>query len=751
MKKTILLSAGLMLIILIFVKEVTAQTLHIDMDSTRQLIRGFGGMNHTTWINDLNEDQREKAFGNDPGELGLSILRIHVNPNESQFNLEVPTALHATEKGAIVFASPWDPPVAMLDPESEVRKLHYDMYDDYAEHLDSLNKFMTANGVPLYAISVQNEPDWDGGWTQWTNVEMIKFLEENAQDIQTRVLAPESYQFRRPYTDAILNDPEASANLDIVGGHIYGAGLEDYPLAREMGKEVWMTEHYTSSDRSANLWPDALLVGNEINNCMLANFNAYVWWYIRRFYGLITDDGSISKRGYVMSQFSKFVRPGAVRVDATPADAPGVDASAFVTDSTLVIVVINSNDSEVSLDFTLQNNTGIDTLIQFTTSETKNIVNDGGIDLSGDTFSATIDANSITTFTSSANDGGKYNNLLPTANAGDDILVEDSDGNGSENIILDGTASSDPDGTIVNYSWAVDEMQVAWESNSEVSLDIGEYLAVLTVTDEDGATNTDSINIAVTSNYTAEIWLEAECSRVGSTWEINPHAEASHGEYVNTPAGNQSLDAPSADTADHLIFTFQVDEAGPYKVWGRVITPSPDDDSYWVRIDGDETWAMWNSIPSGSNWHWDDVHDQNNNSEVMVYDLDVGEHTLSICYREDGALLDKIYLTNAGIIPTGIGEEDESCPEIPDALDQDRYKDTSIEVFPNPFQDEVQISWTEGFTSLKLISLEGKTMLHKEFKGIQQQAYLSLDLEPGMYLLLLKNEKSSGITKLLIE
>ena len=43
--------------------------------------------------------------------------------------------------------------------------------------------------------------------------------------------------------------------------------------------------------------------------------SAYVWWYIRRSYGLIKENGNISKRGYCMAQYSKFVRPNDVRVE----------------------------------------------------------------------------------------------------------------------------------------------------------------------------------------------------------------------------------------------------------------------------------------------------------------------------------------------------------------------------------------------------------------------------------------------------
>ena len=737
MKTSVSRFIGICLILFGLTRITIAQTISINMDSAYQTIRGFGGIHITSWQGtDLNEDLREKAFDNDPGELGLSILRLQIDPDSNRFDTELEIAQYAVEKGAIVFASPWDPPAEMLDPASSQHRLHEDYYDDYAAHLTRYYTHMIENGVPIYAISVQNEPDWDGGWTQWTAEEMIKFLEENAQTIPTQVMAPESYKFDRPYTDALLNDPEASANLDIVAGHIYGGGLVDYPHCRDHKKEAWMTEHYTSSDRSANLWPDALLVGSELNIFLESNFHAYVWWYIRRFYGLITDDGAISKRGYVFSHFSKFIRPGATRVDVTPDAKPGVDATAFKTDSTLVVVVINSNASEVNLDFAIQNNIGIDTLTKFTTSETKNVVNDGGINIAGDIFSATVDPYSITTFTSYAENGGKSNNIHPVAMAGEDIVIEDIDGNGSEIITLDGTASNDPDGIITNYSWSVNGMQVAWESSPEITLDVGAHMAVLTVTDDDGATHADTILIAIISPYNTEIWLEAECGIVGSTWEINTDENASYSEYVNSPGGTQSIDEPSTDTADHLIYTFQVDEAGGYKVWARVITPSYDDDSYWVKMDTND-WVRWNGIAAsvGSEWGWDDVHDDNG---TITYELETGSHTLSICYREDGALLDKLYLTNTGIIPTGIGEEDETCPEKPDAINQADNSLTKIEVFPNPAQNEIQVSWSDGFTSLLVVSLEGKIIIQRNYPLLRQQLHLALDLEPGMYLLLLK-------------
>jgi glucuronoarabinoxylan endo-1,4-beta-xylanase len=725
------------------------------MDSARQVIRGFGGIHINSWQGTrLNADLQEKAFDNDPGEMGLSILRLQISPDSNSFGNELDIARYAVSQGAIVFASPWDPPGYMLDPGVGYNRLHPDYYDDYADHLNQFYYFMTDSGVPVYGISVQNEPDY-GEWTQWTAEEMTTFLKENGQDIETRVIAPESFQFRQDYSNVILNDAEAAANVDIIGGHIYGGGLQDYPLAREMGKELWMTEHLTGSgDPADNTWGLALGLGAEINACMQANFNAYVWWYIRRFYGLITDDGNISKKGYVMSQFSKFIQPGAVRIDAALESAAGVVATAFKTDTSLVFVMVNTNSSPVSLDFTIENNSGIDTLTKFTTSANKNVLNDGGVSITGDAFTASLDPYSVTTFTSWADAGGRFGNYPPVANAGPDIKVEDSDGGGTEIITLDGRASADLDGTIVNYSWSLNGDHLAWGDSLDIELPIGMHTAVLTATDNDGASTSDTLEIEITSIFNTELWAEAECVIVGSTWEVLFDEAASNGVYVGAPLGTESVGEASADTADHLIYTFHLEEPGPYKVWGRVIAPSPDDDSYWVKID-DSAWAMWNNIPSGNDWHWDDVHDGGADNPV-VYQLDTGYHELSICFREDGTYLDKLLIVNTGNIPDGEGGEGLTCTIEPPEPEPEALSAQSalpgIRIFPNPADDQLnlQISYIpQAGIRIVLYNLQGQTIISDRIRTERHTLDIS-SLEEGVYLISLRMEEAVVVRKILV-
>ncbi len=389
----------------------------IDVDSLHQYIRGFGAANIVGWRPDMTDSEITTAFGTGDGQLGFTILRLRIQPDSTQWNLNVSTAKKAYDIGAIIVASPWNPPSDMLETVNGQQRLRHDMYSEYAKHLNDFYNYMERNGVPIYAISVQNEPDYAQTWTGWTPDEMLTFMKNNADTIQTRVMAPESFQYQRTYSDPILKDSAACANLDIVAGHIYGAGLLPYPLAEQKGKEIWMTEHYTDSQNSANEWPMALDVGTEMNNCMLDDMSAYIWWYIVRFYGPIGDGetstsypnenyaqkGQVTKRGYIMSQFSRFIRPGFHRVDSKiyPSISK-VNASAFIdsASSKFVIVALNSGTTEQKTVLRIQNGSMNSTFETYTTSETKNCEKGSDITANDGNITYIMEPSSITTFVS---------------------------------------------------------------------------------------------------------------------------------------------------------------------------------------------------------------------------------------------------------------------------------------------------------------------------------------------------------------
>jgi glucuronoarabinoxylan endo-1,4-beta-xylanase len=345
------------------------------------------------------------------GRIGFSILRLRIQPQKNLWNTNVPTAKKAYDMGVTIIASPWNAPEEMLETAvlgtDTVIRVRHDMYEEYAAHLDSFNTYMTNNGVPIYAISVQNEPDY-GDWTRWTSDEMLTFMRENAHIFGTRVMAPESFQFRSSFSDPILNDSQACANLDIVAGHIYGGGLEPYPLTESKEKELWMTEHLFGEYDPENVWPWGFYLAREINDVMNAGMSAYVWWYIVRYYGPISDGtngsgtkGDITKKGYVMSQFARFIRPGYLRVECDDTPQFGVYASAYrdSASSKVVIVTINTSWQAKNQTFTFQNGE-VEIVRPYVTSETKNCNREDYILVTNDSLNVTLEGESVTTFVS---------------------------------------------------------------------------------------------------------------------------------------------------------------------------------------------------------------------------------------------------------------------------------------------------------------------------------------------------------------
>ncbi len=383
----------------------------IKLDSTHQLIRGFGAANILPWRADMTASEIETAFGTGNGQIGLSILRLRVPYQQGEFYRNISTAQSAYSLGATIIASPWSPPPAMKTNNNPVGgELEEAYYNDFAAHLDSFSTYMEKNDAPIYAISVQNEPDITVTYEScdWNASQMVKFIKENVPSIGVKLMAPESFYFNKALSDPILNDPDACANLDIAAGHIYGGGLEAYPLAEEKGKEIWMTEHYTESAHSGNDWPLALEVGTEIHNVMVAGMSAYVWWYIVRYYGPISDGtmgsgnkGDVTKRGYIMSQFARFIRPGYLRVECYDNPQSGVFLSAYrdSTSSTVVIAAINTSSQSKNQTFVFQDG-DVERFTPFVTSETKNCSRESYILVINDSLTVDLPEKSVTTFVS---------------------------------------------------------------------------------------------------------------------------------------------------------------------------------------------------------------------------------------------------------------------------------------------------------------------------------------------------------------
>jgi outer membrane autotransporter protein len=86
---------------------------------------------------------------------------------------------------------------------------------------------------------------------------------------------------------------------------------------------------------------------------------------------------------------------------------------------------------------------------------------------------------------------------VPTANAGPDRSIADSDADVGESVALDGSGSSDTDGTLVSYRWMRNGLQIAAGSNPTVRLPDGVNVLTLVVVDDEGNTAADVVQITI--------------------------------------------------------------------------------------------------------------------------------------------------------------------------------------------------------------------------------------------------------------
>ena len=131
------------------------------------------------------------------------------------------------------------------------------------------------------------------------------------------------------------------------------------------------------------------------------------------------------------------------------------------------------------------------------------------------------------------------------------------------------------------------------------------------------------------------VLLEAESGEVGADWEVGKTDGASAGKFLEVKAGKQSLDAAPSGKQGVVDLEFEVKQGGPYALFARLNCASADDDSFWIRMDKGNFQMCNNLVTPG--WSW---------VKLDVFHLEAGKHHLTIGYREDGAKLDRVWISN---------------------------------------------------------------------------------------------------------
>ncbi len=171
-------------------------------------------------------------------------------------------------------------------------------------------------------------------------------------------------------------------------------------------------------------------------------------------------------------------------------------------------------------------------------------------------------------------------------------------------------------------------------------------------------------------------YMEAECATVGENWLTEESEEASNGSYVVIGENLRSVDVVPDDVpANYVRFTLNVQEMDEYFIWGRVEGQAPDNDSFWVRVNGGD-WVRWSRrVGDEDGWAWRQITNS-------PYTVEAGEMTIDFAYRERNTKLDKILVTTLNITPTGIDQPAFNCGD-----------QTDCERNPEACADQV---WIEG-------------------------------------------------------
>ena len=356
--------------------KATAQTtamVRLDAQSTHQRITGFGGFvcSPSFQYGHMTDDEIKKVWG-ESSTVGCNIMRLYIPIGKNAWSQSLSTAKKAKQMGLIVFASPWGQPAEWKtngtsnakNEDGTTGKLKRENWPDYAQYLEDYVQYMRQNGVELDAISIQNEPDWPAPYAGclWDASEIAEFVKTYGQSISTKVMAPETLAVSDTYANA-LNNSDVLQGFDIYGGHQYGGIQPAYKKLAEKGKEIWMTEYLINwnevenNTRNFDFTKDFFNFFSAINTCMLGDFNAWVHYAAKRYYGMMGDgqrgagsSGTITKRGYVMAHFAKYVT-GMTRIDAT--FGGNLEGSAYLSETGDKVAVVIANASDNAIDLTI--------------------------------------------------------------------------------------------------------------------------------------------------------------------------------------------------------------------------------------------------------------------------------------------------------------------------------------------------------------------------------------------------------------
>lgn len=284
------------------------------------------------------------------------------------------------------YASPWSPPAWMKDSKNMLKggKLLPEFYQPWAEYYVKFIKAYEAEGIPMWGLSVQNEPMATQTWESciYTGEEERDFIKNHlgptlhkAGMADKKLIAWDHNRdliYQRAST--VLDDPEAAKYVWGIGFHWYeswtGGGniydnvkrvAETYP-----DKNLIFTEGCAESFKmdKINGWNWGEMYGRSMINDFNNGTVAWTDWNI-----LLDEIGGPNHVGnfcfapvhadtktgqiyymnsfYYIGHFSKFIRPGAKRIISSASRGQFLTTAFINTDGKIAVIVMNQSNDKI--------------------------------------------------------------------------------------------------------------------------------------------------------------------------------------------------------------------------------------------------------------------------------------------------------------------------------------------------------------------------------------------------------------------
>jgi O-glycosyl hydrolase len=309
------------------------------------------------------------------------------------------------------------------DGDSNLRP---DMVNDFAQYLVDVTRHLQDDeGIPVGWISPINEPQWD--WQpskgqegcHYTTDEILAVtqsllaaIERSGLDVEVSAPDAGEWKLAQVYVQTLFDDDLAvAAQLDHFAVHSYWSDqrhktqLADYMQREHPTVELWMTEWTEMQEGRDYGINSALVLANVIHDdLVLGGVTSWQYWIAVSKYnyrdGLIYTDEyeqniRETKRLWAMGNYSRFIQPDFVRVDAqSEQDALRVSAYRSPDGQTLVIVAINNGQDTLTADLSIMSEGEFNTLTVYETSADNNLT---PVYTGGSISSVTLPAQSVTT------------------------------------------------------------------------------------------------------------------------------------------------------------------------------------------------------------------------------------------------------------------------------------------------------------------------------------------------------------------